>query len=453
MLTVRVALEERAYDVLVGAGASRELAAVLPSGVKKVAIVTQPDIGIDVDPGVEHRVFPIGAGEGAKSIATVEELCRAFAQWGLNRADCVVAVGGGLVTDVAGFAAAIYHRGVPVVHVATTLLAMIDAAIGGKTGVNLPEGKNLVGAFWQPRAVLCDTELLATLPPGSGAAAWARWRSTTSSAATTSTRSRSTSASRGVSRSRPRSSRRRARSRGPGAPELRPHARPRARDRRTVRPAPRRGGRHRPRLRRRARAPPRSHRRRRVAEHRAVVGGYDLPDRLPAEADGDELLALIGRDKKALDGVTFVLDGPPASRSSGGSTTRIWLPPCRPSHDGGHHMTSPIVLLLSGPNLNLLGQREPEIYGTDTLDDHVATCRSEAERTGSPSSTSSRTTRVSSSTRCTGRGAERRRSSSTPVRSPTTRGRSTTRWRRSTDRSSSCTSRTRTPASRGGTRR
>ncbi len=76
-----------------------------------------------------------------------------------------MAVGGGVVTDVAGFAAAAYHRGVPVVHVATTLLAQVDAAIGGKTGVNLPEGKNLVGAFWQPAAVLCDTEVLESLPP------------------------------------------------------------------------------------------------------------------------------------------------------------------------------------------------------------------------------------------------------------------------------------------------
>ncbi len=77
----------------------------------------------------------------------------------------MVAVGGGVVTDTAGFAAAVYHRGVPVVHVPTTLLGQVDAAIGGKTGVNLPEGKNLVGAFWQPSAVLCDTEVLETLPP------------------------------------------------------------------------------------------------------------------------------------------------------------------------------------------------------------------------------------------------------------------------------------------------
>ncbi len=77
----------------------------------------------------------------------------------------VIAVGGGVVTDLAGFAAASFHRGTAYVNVATTLLAQVDAAVGGKTGVNLPEGKNLVGAFWQPRAVLCDTEVLATLPP------------------------------------------------------------------------------------------------------------------------------------------------------------------------------------------------------------------------------------------------------------------------------------------------
>ena len=117
-----------------------------------------------VDPGVEYRVFTMGDGETAKSLATIEELCSAFSAWGLRRSDVVVAVGGGVVTDTAGFAAAVYHRGVAVVHVATTLLGQVDAAIGGKTGVNLQEGKNLVGAFWQPCAVLCDTEVLATLP-------------------------------------------------------------------------------------------------------------------------------------------------------------------------------------------------------------------------------------------------------------------------------------------------
>ena len=129
-----------------------------------MAVVSQAGIPVEVDPGREHRVFLLGEGEAAKTLGTVEELCRQWASWGLTRADVVVAVGGGVVTDVAGFAAAVYHRGLPVVHVPTTLLGQIDAAIGGKTGVNLPEGKNLVGAFWQPSAVLCDTDTLASLP-------------------------------------------------------------------------------------------------------------------------------------------------------------------------------------------------------------------------------------------------------------------------------------------------
>ena len=160
-----MALGERSYPVLVGAGVRHRLLEVLPPGVARAAIVTQAAVGVTVDPGVEHRSFLIEDGERAKSLETVEELCRRFARWGLTRRDVVVAVGGGVVTDTAGFAAAVYHRGVPVIHVATTLLAQVDAAIGGKTGVNLPEGKNLVGAFWQPTAVLCDTEVLEGLPP------------------------------------------------------------------------------------------------------------------------------------------------------------------------------------------------------------------------------------------------------------------------------------------------
>ena len=100
-----------------------------------------------------------------KSLATVEDLCRAWSRWGLTRADQVVAVGGGVVTDTAGFAAAVYHRGVGVVHVPTTLLGMVDAAIGGKTGIDLPAGKNTVGAFHQPLAVVADLDALAGLPP------------------------------------------------------------------------------------------------------------------------------------------------------------------------------------------------------------------------------------------------------------------------------------------------
>jgi 3-dehydroquinate synthetase len=101
----------------------------------------------------------------AKTLATVDDLCRRLADWGLLRGDAIVALGGGVVGDTAGFVASVYHRGVAVLQAPTTLLAQVDAAIGGKTGVNLPEGKNLVGAFHQPVAVLADVATLATLPP------------------------------------------------------------------------------------------------------------------------------------------------------------------------------------------------------------------------------------------------------------------------------------------------
>lgn len=137
----------------------------MPADARRAAVVTQDGIPHTVDPGIDHEVFVIGNGEKYKTLSTVEELCQQFASWGLTRDDVVVGFGGGVVTDVAGFAAASYHRGVPVVHVATTLLGQIDAAIGGKTGVNIAAGKNLVGAFWQPHGVICDTAMLATLPP------------------------------------------------------------------------------------------------------------------------------------------------------------------------------------------------------------------------------------------------------------------------------------------------
>lgn len=161
-----VRLGERSYPVVVGAGAIDDLASLLPATARRAAIVSQAAIPVDVSGvlALRHDRIDIGDGEHNKSLSTIERLTRAFARMGLTRDDVVVAVGGGMVTDVAGFAAASWHRGVAVVHVPTTLLGMVDAAIGGKTGVNLPEGKNLVGAFWQPTAVLCDVSTLDTLP-------------------------------------------------------------------------------------------------------------------------------------------------------------------------------------------------------------------------------------------------------------------------------------------------
>ncbi len=165
MLRVTVPLADRAYDVVIGAGALAELASLLPSSARRVAVVTQDQIPLTVSlPDHQIETYVVGTGEAAKSLATIESLTRGFARQGLTRRDVVVGVGGGMVTDVAGFAAATWHRGTPVVHVSTTLLGMVDAAIGGKTGVNLPEGKNLVGAFWQPSGVVCDLDALATLP-------------------------------------------------------------------------------------------------------------------------------------------------------------------------------------------------------------------------------------------------------------------------------------------------
>src|ERR1700730_14065203 len=164
MHEIEVGLGPRSYRVLVGAGARHRLREVLPFGARRAAVVTQEGIGVTVDAGMEQRTFLLDDGEDAKCLESVEELCRAWSRWGLTRADAVVAVGGGVVTDVAGMAAAVYLRGVAVVHVPTTLLGQIDAAIGGKTGSNLPGGKNLVGVFWQPAAVLCDLDTLLTLP-------------------------------------------------------------------------------------------------------------------------------------------------------------------------------------------------------------------------------------------------------------------------------------------------
>jgi len=165
VISVPVALGERSYDVLVGPGARHSLAVVLPQGVGRVVVVAPEGLDPDLDPGRAFDVVRVPDGEGAKTLDTVQALCRSFADHGLARSDAVVAMGGGVVTDLAGFAASVFLRGIAYVNVPTTLLSQIDAAVGGKTGVNLPEGKNLVGSFWQPAAVLCDTETLATLPP------------------------------------------------------------------------------------------------------------------------------------------------------------------------------------------------------------------------------------------------------------------------------------------------
>lgn len=114
--------------------------------------------------GLETAVVAVPSGEPTKSIAAAERLWNAFAEMAVDRRTHVVAVGGGVVGDLAGFVAATFARGLPVWHVPTTLVAQVDSAIGGKTGINLAGGKNLVGAFWQPRGVFADIDTLTTLP-------------------------------------------------------------------------------------------------------------------------------------------------------------------------------------------------------------------------------------------------------------------------------------------------
>jgi len=311
VITVPVALGDRSYDVLVGHGARHRLLEVLPIGAKRAAVVTQESVGVPVDPGIEHRVFLIDDGEEAKCMETVEDLCRQFARWGLTRNDVVVAVGGGVVTDTAGFAAAVYHRGVPVVHVATTLLGQVDAAIGGKTGVNIPEGKNLVGAFWQPAAVLCDTEVLSTLPPReylSGCGEMAKYHFLGGEGLEDLPLDERVAAcvriKADVVASDERESDRRA---------LLNYGH-------TLAHALEIAGRFDLRhgeavaigLVFAARLACRMERidDERVAYHEKVVRDYGLPADLPADVATDELLELMARDKKALTGLTFVLDGP-----------------------------------------------------------------------------------------------------------------------------------------------
>jgi 3-dehydroquinate synthase len=162
------------YAVVCGAGALARLSAEIVKVGKfsSVDVVTSPKawaaVGKQVLRGLggakAARVHQFDDAEAAKSLQSVEAIARSLVKAGADRRSVVIAVGGGVVGDVAGFAAASYLRGVALVQVPTTLVAQTDSAIGGKTGVNLPEGKNLVGAFYPPKLVVVDSNALATLP-------------------------------------------------------------------------------------------------------------------------------------------------------------------------------------------------------------------------------------------------------------------------------------------------
>ena len=177
MQRIPVQLALNPYNVVIGAGSLQHLGVELvASGVKaprKVLVVSNPDVagpyGDTVlaslrTSGFDAELLVIDAGEDQKHLATVSQIHDAAHRFRLERGSLMVALGGGVVGDMTGFAAATWLRGIAVVQVPTTLLAMVDAAIGGKTGVNHPGGKNLIGAFHQPKLVLIDPETLNTLP-------------------------------------------------------------------------------------------------------------------------------------------------------------------------------------------------------------------------------------------------------------------------------------------------
>lgn len=174
MKTVHVTASKE-YDVLIGSGLLRSIGSFVADfkNISKVCIVSDSNVwplygqtavlsltsaGFDVN----HYIVP--AGEDSKNAQTYFDLITFLAENRMTRTDLIVALGGGVVGDLAGFAAATYLRGIPYIQVPTTLLAAVDSSVGGKTAIDLPAGKNLLGAFYQPGLVICDTDCLDTLP-------------------------------------------------------------------------------------------------------------------------------------------------------------------------------------------------------------------------------------------------------------------------------------------------
>lgn len=175
MTVIEVALGSRSYPVHIGSGLLGEVGAVVRarSAARRALLIADAGAAVHYAApllaalqaaGLTAQAVQVPAGEGSKCLARVGELYEAALDAQLERRDVIVALGGGVVGDLAGFVAATYLRGIDFVQVPTTLLAQVDASVGGKVGINLSRGKNLVGAFHQPRAVVADLDTLATLP-------------------------------------------------------------------------------------------------------------------------------------------------------------------------------------------------------------------------------------------------------------------------------------------------
>jgi 3-dehydroquinate synthase len=173
--TIRVDLAERSYDIEIGRGNLPRLAASLTQWRKctHAVIITDDNVRAShaaaaaqslTNGGIQADVLTVPAGEASKCIAQAERLWNDLVQLNADRKTVIVAVGGGVIGDLAGFVAATYGRGLAFVQVPTTLLAQVDSSVGGKVGINLPAAKNMVGSFWQPAGVLIDLAVLQTLP-------------------------------------------------------------------------------------------------------------------------------------------------------------------------------------------------------------------------------------------------------------------------------------------------
>ena len=165
---------DRSYDIVVGSGVIGSVGpAIAATGARRTVVITDAAVADShaaitaaslKSAGLDVATLTVPSGEASKSVASLERLWNEMARLAVDRHTHVVGVGGGVVGDLSGFAAATFGRGLPVWHVPTTLVAQVDSAIGGKTGINLGAGKNLVGSFWQPRGVIADVDTLATLP-------------------------------------------------------------------------------------------------------------------------------------------------------------------------------------------------------------------------------------------------------------------------------------------------
>ncbi|MCE9587666.1 MAG: 3-dehydroquinate synthase [Verrucomicrobia bacterium] len=175
VITVPVPLQDSPYEILIGSGIlslAGELAAKVVKPCRCVLISDEIVAPLHAQgileslrcAGFEPHLLTVPAGEASKSMAVVADLCDRMIQLGLDRKSSLFALGGGVVGDLAGFVASIHYRGIPVIQLPTTVVAQVDSSIGGKTGVNSPLGKNLIGTFHQPRLVLSDTATLSTLP-------------------------------------------------------------------------------------------------------------------------------------------------------------------------------------------------------------------------------------------------------------------------------------------------